>query len=184
MYSRKEHYSILECFATHKPSGGCPVQKPRIQPIKQYTIIGYNLQQSKRRKRKKLLAVLLIVILIFTGVLLIVSAFRGKQEIFSLFYTKTPTVTATNTPTATPSYTDTPTPTVTPLYTDTPTVTPMPEGPFLYTVEEGDNCWYLAVDKFGVDFNVFMAINNFKDCNIKPGDQITIPAKNQTLPQN
>ena len=125
----------------------------------------------------------LSLIFIFAGVLLVASAFRGEQKIASLFYTKTPTATATNTPTATPLFTDTPTPTMTPIYTDTPTVTPTPDGPFLYTVREGDNCWYLAVDKFGVDFNVFMAINNLTDCNIKPGDRITIPAKNQTMPK-
>lgn len=157
------------------------MQKP-IRSFKQYNVIGYNLQQS-RRKRIKILAAVLTVILIVAGVLLIMSVFSGKQSIAALFYTKTPTPTATSTPTATPMYTDTPTPTATPLYTETPTLTPTPNGPFYYTVEEGENCWYLAVDKFGVDFKVFMAINNFTDCNIKPGDQVTIPAKNQKMPE-
>ena len=154
-----------------------------LQPLKQYSIIGYNQQRSKRMKRLKILAVILAVVLVAAGVLLIVSVVKRLPGAAPLFYTKTPTATVTNTPTATPEYTETLTLTPTPLYTDTPEPTATPDGPFLYTVQEGDNCWYLAVDKFGVDLNVFMAINNLKDCNIRPGDRITIPSKDQKMPE-
>ena len=52
----------------------------------------------------------------------------------------------------------------------------------MYTVEEGDNCWSIAVDKFGVDFELFMMINNMTACNIGIGDQVVIPARDQEKP--
>lgn len=57
------------------------------------------------------------------------------------------------------------------------TIFPHSSESFSYTVQEGDNCWSIAVDKFGVDFELFMMINNMTACNIGIGDQVVIPAR-------
>ena len=100
------------------------------------------------------------------GVLLLVLWFTGgggSLNIGSLFASATPTATETFTP--------------------TPTLTPTPEGPQMYTVQEGDTCWNIAVD-FGVNFELFMTINNFSlnECPIGPGDQVVIPGSDTEMP--
>ena len=109
------------------------------------------------------------------------SSFDPVAKVKGLFASATPTPTETFTPTPT---VPTATPTMTPTETETPTptLTPTPEGPQIYTVEEGDNCWSIAVDKFGVDFELFMMINNMTACNIGIGDQVVIPAVGQEKP--
>ena len=63
------------------------------------------------------------------------------------------------------------------------TVSPTPSGPFEYEVLEFDSCWSIA-EKFEVDLQTLLAINNFKDgtCPIYPGLKIKVPARWQTLP--
>ena len=113
------------------------------------------------------------------GILLLVLWFRGSGSVLNIFASATPTATETFTPTPTvPTSTPTPTETETP----TPTLSPTPEGPQMYTVEEGDNCWSIAVDKFGVGIDLFMSINNMTECNISAGDQVIIPGADQELP--
>jgi len=65
--------------------------------------------------------------------------------------------------------------------TSIPTIPPTPAGPFEYEVLEGDSCWGIA-DKFTVDLQSFLAINNFEDgtCHISPGQKIKVPAPGQT----
>lgn len=123
------------------------------------------------------------------GIVLLVLGFAGNGggtfdpvgRVKGLFASATPTPTETFTPTPT---VPTATPTMTPTETETPTptATPTPEGPQMYTVEEGDNCWSIAVDKFGVDFELFMMINNMTACNIGIGDQVVIPSRDQEKP--
>lgn len=109
--------------------------------------------------------------------------FNPIQMIRNLFASQTPT--PTNTPTYTPTV-PTATPTITPTETMTPTVTytVTPEGPQKYTVEEGDNCWYIATEKFKVPMDLFLAINNFtmSNCSVSPGQEIIIPAPDMKLP--
>ena len=73
----------------------------------------------------------------------------------------------------------------TPQFSPTPTLTvsPTPSGPFEYEVLEFDSCWSIA-EKFEVDLQTLLAINNFKDgtCPIYPGLKIKVPARWQTLP--
>jgi len=54
----------------------------------------------------------------------------------------------------------------------------------MYTVEEGDNCWDVAVNKFKVGIDVFLAINGFTmdNCNLTPGQEVIIPGPNTKLP--
>ena len=123
------------------------------------------------------------------GIVILVLGVFGNNEggsspidkVKGLFASATPTPTETFTPTPTVP-TSTPTMTPTETETPTPTLTPTPEGPQMYTVEEGDNCWSIAVDKFGVDFELFMMINNMTACNIGIGDQVAIPARDQEKP--
>ena len=64
----------------------------------------------------------------------------------------------------------------------TPTPTPLPGAQHMYTVEEGDNCWSIAVNKFGVNFELFMAVNNLTECSIRVGDEVIIPGADQQMP--
>lgn len=66
------------------------------------------------------------------------------------------------------------------LYTPTPT--PLPGAQQTYVVEAGDNCWSIAVNKFGVNFELFMAVNNLTECNILVGQEVVIPGADQQMP--
>lgn len=144
---------------------------------------------SYQRKQKVLPVVIWVIgaIIIALGILLLILWFSGSEgsPLGGLFASKTPTPTETLTPTPTvPTSTPTITPTVT--LTPTPTLSPTPEGPQLYTVEDGDNCWYVAVEKFGVGIDLFLAINGFtmNNCNLTPGQEVIIPGPNTELPTN
>ena len=63
-----------------------------------------------------------------------------------------------------------------------PTETPAPSGPQTYVVEDGDTCWGIAVDKFGVNFELFMLVNGMTACNIGIGDEVIIPGADQQMP--
>jgi LysM repeat protein len=137
------------------------------------------------RKRQQLMPFLiwgLAALLVTIGIIILVFWLTGSNgPKISLFATSTPTPTNTFTPTpVTPTATPTETATIT--MTPTLTITMTPSGPQEYTILEQDNCWEIA-QKFKVDFEVLLAINNFGNtCPIKPGDKILIPAPNQTLP--
>ncbi|MEJ5313633.1 MULTISPECIES: LysM peptidoglycan-binding domain-containing protein [Anaerolinea] len=124
----------------------------------------------------------LAVVLVVVGIIILVVWFTGQNRpAISLFASPTPTATQTLTPTP---VTPTSTPTMTPTETLTPTITetPTPQGPFEYTVQEGDTCWDIAV-KFEADLLVLLTLNNFGNtCPIKPGDKILVPLKGQELP--
>lgn len=125
------------------------------------------------------------LILIFAGSVLLYQWYTnptGPLFAFLATDTPTPTSTATLTPTV-PTPTPAP-PTDTPFPTDTPTVTPTPtiEGPFFYTVQEGDTLSGIA-EQFGVDVNRLMAVNELTfDSVIVPGQLILIPDPNEPLP--
>ena len=57
----------------------------------------------------------------------------------------------------------------------------LPSGPSTYVVQEGDNCWSIAVDRFGVNFELFMQVNGMTECNIGIGDEVIIPGSDQQL---
>ncbi len=119
------------------------------------------------------------------GILLLVLWFTGgggSLNLGSLFASATPTPTETFTPSPTVP-TSTPTMTPTETETPTPTLTPTPEGPQMYTVQEGDTCWSIAVE-YGVNFELFQMINNFglNECPIGPGDQVVIPGSDTEMP--
>ena len=151
----------------------------------QYVINSY----QKRSKIGPIILWAIAGIIFGAGIVLLVLWFAGGSggsfdpvaRVKGLFASPTPTATETFTPTPTVP-TSTPTMTPTETETPTPTLTPTPEGPQMYTVEEGDNCWSIAVDKFGVDFELFMMINNMTACNIGIGDQVVIPARDQEKP--
>ena len=65
---------------------------------------------------------------------------------------------------------------------EAPTETPEPGGPTTYVVEDGDTCWGIAVDKFGVNFELFMMVNGLTACNIGIGDEVIIPGADQQMP--
>lgn len=118
------------------------------------------------------------------GIVLLILWFTGGGSSFNLgglFASATPTPTETFTPTPT---VPTATPTMTPTETETPTPTlsPTPEGPSIYVVQEGDNCWSIISD-FGVPLDLFLAINNLPStCPIAIGQELVIPAPDQEMP--
>ncbi len=126
----------------------------------------------------------LAILLVVVGIIILVVWLTGNGDRVSpasLFASATPT--STDTPTMTPTV-PTSTPTVTPTATDTPepTATATVSGPVEYVVQEGDNCWDIAVAN-EVDFNAFMAINNFgATCPIAAGDKILLPARDAEMP--
>ncbi len=148
----------------------------------QYNISSY----QKKGNGGAVLIWILGAIMIGFGILILILWFTGDNSTggisLNLFASKTPTATETITPSPT---VPTSTPTNTPMPTDTlaPSMTPTPNGPQLYTVQEGDNCWDIAV-KFGVDLNTLLGINGWTDCNIHSGDEITIPGPDTQLPTN
>ena len=148
----------------------------------QYVIDSY----QRKNKIGSILIWVIAGIIFGAGILLLIMWFKGGGESFnigSIFASATPTPTETFTPTPT---VPTATPTMTPTETETPTptMTPTPEGPQLYTVEEGDNCWSIAVDKFGVNYELFLTINNLdpSTCNLSIGQEVIIPGFDQEMP--
>jgi LysM repeat protein len=143
-----------------------------------------NVIQSYQRKQQVTPFIIggLAVVFVMIGIVLLIVWFVGPNSpIPSMFSTQTPTVTATFTSTPeTPTSTPTNIPTETPTLTVTETLTP--SGPFLYTVQDGENCYDIALN-FKVLPEVLLAINNFDGgCPINPGDSIRIPAPDQVLP--
>ncbi len=139
------------------------------------------------RKRQQMMPFLIggvAVLLVAAGIVILIAWFTGPDTpSLSLFASDTPTPTNTSTPTpVTPTATLTPTETIT--LTPTPTVTFTPSGPQEYEIKDGDTCWSLAYDKFKVDLDVLLALNNFPagTCPISAGQKILIPAPNQQLP--
>ena len=144
-------------------------------------INGYRKRQQTAKRAPWILGV--AAVLLIVGAAFIIFWFLGPdQPSFALFASETPT--PTSTATVTPTYTATSTFTATPTETLVPTetLTPTPSGPFLYTVEEGDSCYGIAV-KFEVDILLLITINNLDpSCPIRPGDQLTIPGPDTVLP--
>ena len=139
---------------------------------------------KKRQRRMPMVIGIFSAILVLGGITLIVMSFiggSGSLPSIGFLSTKTLTPTLTLTPTPIPP-TFTPTLTTTPTLTPTVTITPTTNAPFEYTVQEGDNCWAIAVE-FEVSLAVLQAINNFgTGCPINPGDVILIPAPGTELP--
>jgi LysM repeat protein len=139
---------------------------------------------KRRQRRLPLIIGVLSAILVLGGITLIVLSFTGGSASLpsiGFLSTKTLTPTLTLTPTPIPP-TLTPTLTTTPTLTPTVTITPTANAPFEYTVQEGDNCWDIAV-QFEVSLAVLQAINNFGGgCPINPGDVILIPPPGAELP--
>lgn len=138
---------------------------------------------KKRQRQTPIMIGILAVILILGGATILVLSFTdlGKGGGITLFATKTltPSVTPTITP-VTPTVTWTPEPTMTMTPEITSTITP--SGPIQYVVEEGDNCYDIALE-YEVDVMVLLEINNFGNaCPINPGDTIWIPSKDTELP--
>jgi len=135
---------------------------------------------KKRQPFSPVFIAILAVLLVIIGIVIIVLWITGEGFSFNLF-NKEPTPTSTMPPTPVLS----PTPSMIPTETPTPTLTvsPTPSGPFEYEVQEFDSCWGIA-EKFEVDLQTLLAINNFEDgtCPIYPGQKIKVPAPGQTLP--
>ena len=135
---------------------------------------------KKRQRFSPVFITILAVLLVIIGVVIIVLWITSGGFSFNLF-NREPTPTSTMPPTPVLS----PTPSVIPTETPTPTLTvsPTPSGPFEYEVEEFDSCWGIS-EKFEVDLQTLLAINNFEDgtCPIYPGQKIKVPAPGQTLP--
>ena len=135
---------------------------------------------QRRQKFFPVFITILAVLLVIIGIVIIVLWITGGGFSFNLF-NKEPTPTSTMPPTPVLS----PTPSMIPTETPTPTLTvsPTPSGPFEYEVLEFDSCWGIA-EKFEVDLQTLLAINNFEDgtCPIYPGQKIKVPAPGQTLP--
>lgn len=139
---------------------------------------------KKRQRRMPMVIGVFSALLVLSGITLIVLSFiRGSGSFPSIGFLATKTLTPTLTLTHTPvPPTSTPTLTATPTLTPTATIEPTANAPFDYTVQEGDNCWAIAVE-FEVSLAVLQAINNFgTGCPINPGDVILIPPPGATLP--
>ncbi len=143
---------------------------------------------EKRQKSMPYILGGLAALLVVGGILIIVSVVSagkgGGKPFAGLFASKTPTVTITPTPTATqPSPTPSMTPTET--LTATPAATETPSQPYLYTVQQGDDCWTIAYTH-NADLLYMRLINLFNDpnnpCPINAGDNIYIPAPGQKMP--
>jgi LysM repeat protein len=135
---------------------------------------------KKKQRFFPVFIAILAVLLVIIGIVIIVLWITGGGFSFNLFK-KEPTPTSTMPPTPVIS----PTPSLIPTETPTPTLTvsPTPSGPFEYEVQEFDSCWGIS-EKFEVDLQTLLAINNFEDgtCPIYPGQKIKVPAPGQTLP--
>jgi LysM repeat protein len=129
----------------------------------------------------------LALILIFAGILLIYRWYSNPDAPLvdlSFLSSPTPTVTATSTSTVTPTNTATVTPTSTATVTETPTITPTPtiDGPFFYTVQEGETLSSIAV-KFNIDVLRLMEANDLTfDSVLRVADVLLIPDPNEELP--
>ncbi len=150
----------------------------------QEVIKAYRKRQERSQRTSK------IIFWGFVTLILLVASFaiywfaQGREIPLSmnLFATDTPTPTTTLTASLVPTETPTLTPTDTPTVTNTPTITltPTPEGPFIYTVEEGDTLAALA-EQFGVDLLVLIEANaerlGLDPTNpiIKVGDDLLVP---------
>lgn len=135
---------------------------------------------KKQRRFLPILITVLAVLLVIIGIVIIVLWITGGGFSLNIFK-RNPTPTSTMPPTPVLS----PTPSLIPVDTPTPTqtISPTPSGPFEYEVQEFDSCWGVA-EKFEVDLQTLLAINNFEDgtCPIYPGQKIKVPAPGQTLP--
>ncbi len=141
-------------------------------------------QQSARRAPVFIFLAAIFLIagigfLIFWGVNMLNSS-EGLP--FSFLATETPTATATFTATATATATLAPTETETPLPTDTETPVPTIAGPFIYQVVDGDTCYTIAFT-YEIDLLLLITANNLTpECIISPGDLLTIPGPDASLP--
>ena len=140
---------------------------------------------KKRQQRTPFIVGGIAVVLLIVGILVVALWLTGPNAPgLSFLASATPTVTETSTPTLTPTVTNTATATSTTAPTDTPapTATLTPSGPFVYIVEENDNCTTIA-EKFQVDLLYLLQINNLDvNCNIFVGDEMLIPPPGGSTP--
>jgi len=139
---------------------------------------------QKRQQRAPFLLGGLAVVLVIAGLLILALWLTDPERSgFTLFASDTPTPTATYTNTPVPPTQTSVPPTETPTPTDTPTITPTPtiEGPFYYTVQEGDTLTTIA-EKFGVSVLRIMEVNEMENPDIFVGVPILIPDPNEVAP--
>jgi LysM repeat protein len=148
----------------------------------QNVIESYRKRQQAAQRAPLILGIAALLLIVGAAAIIFWLAGPNRPSI-ALFATQTPTPTVTLTVTSTSTSTATSTITPTEEPTPTETVTPTPEGPFVYTVVEGDNLFAIA-ERFNVDLLVLMSINNLDPANpiIDIGDQLTIPGPDTQLP--
>ena len=143
-------------------------------------------QKKQERTPRAFVLGAVALILIFAGVLLLITWYRNPDVLSFGRIVETPTLTPTLTITPSPvppSQTPVP-PTATQTPSDTPTITNTPtiEGPFIYTVQEGNSLFSIS-EKFNVDINRLMEVNDLTgDSIIFLGQQLLIPDPNEELP--
>lgn len=136
--------------------------------------------QAYRRRRERMVPLILgglAIVLLVVGGFMIVLWLTGDNP------PSLPGFLASDTPTPTQTVTPHP-PTSTPTITDTlpPSDTPTPSGPITYIVEEGDVLWSIA-EKFGVDIQILMYVNNIAVADeIFVGQELIIPVEGTELP--
>lgn len=93
------------------------------------------------------------------------------------------------TPTIAPSLTPAPTLTIAnklepPTMIPSINLSPTLSGPQTYVVQEGDNCWKIANDRFNIPMDAFLAINGFtmQTCVINVGQELLIPGEDYQIP--
>ena len=142
--------------------------------------------KSYRKKRSRINPILIWVfaaILVIGGIVVIVLALNGGGISFTLFATKTPTVTITPSPTVTNTPTNTPTITSTPTLTATPT----PSSPFYYIIQQDDSLGGIA-EKFSLgDEGVIQILMLNPDIDptsqiIYVGQEILVPPPGWPMP--
>jgi LysM repeat protein len=147
-------------------------------------IDAYRKQQERSEKwPKRIFWGFVVLILVAAGGLIFWFTSEQKPSLSLAFLaSKTPTPTQTYTPSPVPP---TPSPTMTftelpPSETPTPTLSPTASGPFIYTVEEGDNLYAIA-ERFDVEIMVLIEANRERleldpaNPIIKVGDEILVP---------
>jgi LysM repeat protein len=152
-------------------------------------IEAYRRRQARSQRAPRIILFFASILLIGVAAFVIFYVAKGNTPNISLsmitniFASKTPTATPTATPTpVTPSPTPTETLTPTPAPTETPTITLTPTipGPFIYTVQEGDNMFLIAQEN-EIDILVLIEANRERlgldpaNPVIKVGDELLVP---------
>jgi LysM repeat protein len=140
--------------------------------------------------RRNTVVFILAALLVIIGLNVLVFWLTGAElDLGAIFPSKTPTTTATLTPTPiTPTATITLTPTeALPTTTQAPTLTPTRSSSVIYVAQEGDSLYTIA-EQFDVDILTLIIVNRDRlgldpaNPAIFVGDEVLVPAPGESIP--